>query len=85
MMSSMCSMPMLRRTVPALMPALARPASSSWEWVVVAGWTHSERTSPMLARLENRLRASMKAAPASRPPARSNAKTDPAPRGQYVR
>ena len=81
----MCSIPTLRRTVPALIPAAARPASSSWECVVVAGWIASERTSPMLARLENRLRASMKAAPASRPPARSKVRIEPAPRGQYLR
>ncbi len=73
----MSSMPTDRRTVAGEMPARSRPCSSDCEWVVVAGWTTSERTSPMLARLECSFRASMNAQASSWPPTTSKERTEP--------
>src|SRR5699024_367255 len=51
-MSSMCSMPTLRRTKPGSMPAARCSCSLSCEWVVEAGWMTRLRTSPMFATCE---------------------------------
>src|SRR5690606_5832814 len=47
-MSSMCSMPMDRRTRSRDTPARASSSSLSWRWVVEAGWQASDLASPML-------------------------------------
>ena len=80
MMSSTFSMPTARRIVAWEMPARVRPCSSDCECVVVAGWTTSERTSPMLATLECSFSASTKAHASAVPaPSRSKDSTPPAP------
>lgn len=60
MRSSMCSVPMERRTVPGVMPCSDFWASVSCEWVVEAGWMTSDFTSATLASSENISSESMK-------------------------
>ena len=59
MMSSTASMPTDRRMLEADTPARALDSGVPCEWVVVAGWLTSDRTSPMLTRQECSLSASM--------------------------
>src|SRR5699024_6373730 len=79
--SSGSSTPTERRMVVRSIPASARPTASRREWVVVAGWTTSERTSPMLATRANSSSASMNVSTTPGPPARSKEKTLPSPSG----
>jgi len=81
-MSSMFSMPTERRTRSSLTPASASSPSSSWEWVVVAGWIARDLASPMFARCEKSSSESMNFRPASRPPSTPNATSAPAPPGR---
>ena len=74
MRSSGCSSPIDRRTVPGVMPAAASAASSMRKCVVLAGWITSDFASPMLARCEKSVSASMNLRPASRPPFSSKAR-----------
>src|SRR5690606_107477 len=83
------SMPTDRRTVAMVIPAIELAPGVPWEWVVVAGWQTSERTSPMLTRHECSLSASMNAqalaltssSDAPSGTARSNVTIAPAPLG----
>src|SRR5690606_37468309 len=67
-MSSICSMPMDRRTMSRGTPAFCSSSSLSWRWVVDAGWQASDLASPILTRRTTSCSASMKRAPASCPP-----------------
>ena len=48
MMSSICSMPMLRRIISGVTPALLCSAGDICRWVVEAGWQASDLASPIL-------------------------------------
>src|SRR5205814_9876843 len=83
--SSLSSMPMDSRTTSGAAPDFTLAASSSWLWVVEAGWITSERVSPTLARCENSFRFDTRLTPASYPPLRLKVNTAPAPFGEYLR
>ena len=83
MMSSMCSVPILRRTVPEVMPWLASSSGLSWLWVVEAGWMTRLFTSATFASREKISRLSMNRKAASLPPFISKVKMDPPPLGKY--
>ena len=48
--SLMCSMPMERRIIPSVTPALASSSGLSWRCVVLAGCVARDRVSPMFTR-----------------------------------
>ncbi len=54
-------------------PAARCCASSSWRWVVVAGWLISVRVSPMFTRWLMNIAPSMNFSPAAAPPFTPNA------------
>ena len=85
--SSMCSMPTLKRTMSALTPADFNSASFNWRWVVVAGWQAKDLASPMFTKRVNNCKASMKRAPASRPPLMPKLSKPEAlpPKSRYIR
>ena len=58
-------MPIDSRTTSGAAPDLTFAASSSWLWVVEAGWITSERVSPTFARCENSYRFDTRLTPAS--------------------
>ena len=58
-------MPIDSRTTSGPAPERIFAASSSWLWVVEAGWITSERVSPTLARCENSFRFDTRLTPAS--------------------
>ena len=64
----MCSIPIDRRTISVLTPAFSSSCSLSWRCVVVAGWQASDLASPILTKRVISCSASIKRAPASKPP-----------------
>jgi hypothetical protein len=59
--SSMCSMPIDRRTMSSETPAFASSSGDSWRCVVEAGWQASDLASPMLTRRVNSLQRVLEA------------------------
>ena len=84
-MSSMFSMPTEMRIVSSPTPAAARSSGGTCWWVVLAGWITRVLASPTLARWLESSTPSMKATPASYPPATPKVNTDPGPAGVYLR
>src|SRR3954462_2029236 len=81
--SSTDSVPTDSRIVTGPTPAASSSASLSCRWVVRAGWMTRLLESPTLARCDQSLRPRISSCPPARPPAHSNEKTAPGPRGRY--
>lgn len=79
LMSSMCSMPTLRRMRSLVTPDASCSSSLSCWWVVEAGWMTSVLASPTLARLDASFKLSTKAEPAFASPLMPNERTPPKP------
>lgn len=80
----MCSMPTERRMKAGLMPMASSSSGVDWLWVVEAGCTARERTSPMLTSREWRVRESTNFwAVAASASLRVKPRTAPAPLGRY--
>ena len=78
-MSSMCSVPIDRRTVFGRMPQARSSSSLSCECVVEAGWMTRDLTSATFASSENSSRLSVNFRAVSAPPLMSEVKIDAPP------
>ena len=82
--SSICSVPMLRRIVEGSIPCSFSSASDNWLWVVLAGCMARLFISATFASREKSFSPSINLFASSLPPFMSNVNIEPPPFGNYL-